>query len=73
MYFRPIRTKKPACGFINWCCLNRKKRLNKKEPIMVYSFRENVPLFVSLISLVPSSNEDKTGTSETNNNHTTSD
>lgn len=26
---------------------------------MVYSFRENVPLFVSLISLVPSSNEDK--------------
>lgn len=35
------------------------KRLDKKEPVMVYSFRENVPSFVSLISLVPSSNEDK--------------
>lgn len=69
MYFRLIRIKKFVCGFINWCCFNRKKRLNKKELIMVYFFRENVFLFVFLIFLVLFFNEDKIGILEIKNNY----
>lgn len=49
--------------------LIEKKRLNKKESIMVYFFRENVFLFVFLIFLVLFFNEDKIGILEIKNNY----
>lgn len=72
MYFRPTRTILSATIFINWCCLNRKTLGYKKEPVMVYSFRENVPHLFLWFLWCHLLMKTKTRTTETMNNHTTS-
>lgn len=69
---RPTRTILSATIFINWCCLNRKTLGYKKEPVMVYSFRENVPHLFLWFLWCHLLMKTKTRTTETTNNHTTS-